>query len=92
MEGVPVLTMSGYNFNSRCGSSIIKTLGIECLIAKNEKDYITNAISLATNKKKLKEIRDNIFDKVLKTSLFDTKKFAKNFEIIIEEVVSEKLI
>ena len=91
-KGVPVLTMNGYNFNSRCGSSIIKTLGIECLIAKNEKDYITNAISLATNKKKLKEIRDNIFDKVLKTSLFDTKKFAKNFEIIIEEVVSEKLI
>ena len=38
--GVPVVTMKGYNFNSRCGESIIKNLGIEDLIAINEDDYI----------------------------------------------------
>ena len=33
---VPVLTLQGYNFNSRCGSSIIKNLGenLYCLILK----------------------------------------------------------
>ena len=41
--GVPVITMKGYNFNSRCGESIIKNLGIENLIAKSEDDYILKA-------------------------------------------------
>mgnify|MGYP001222264729 CR=1 FL=1 len=91
-KGIPVLTMDGYNFNSRCGSSIIKNLGIDYLIAKNEKDYVSKATYLATDKKKLKEIRDNIFDNVLEKSLFDTNKFAKNFEILMEEIISEKLL
>ena len=33
--GVPVLTLEGFNFNSRCGSSINKNLGLDDLIAKN---------------------------------------------------------
>ena len=38
--GVPVITMAGYNFNSRCGESINKNLNMENLIAKNEDEYI----------------------------------------------------
>ena len=34
--GVPVLTMKGYNFNSRCGESINKNLGMKDLIAKDD--------------------------------------------------------
>ena len=45
--GVPVITMSGYNFNSRCGESINKNLKLENLIARNEEDYINKAIDLS---------------------------------------------
>ena len=50
--GVPVLTMAGYNFNSRCGESINKNLGMEQLIAKDEKEYIFKATDLSNDKEK----------------------------------------
>ena len=47
--GVPVLTMAGYNFNSRCGESINRNLGMEQLIAKDEDDYIQKVSNLKNN-------------------------------------------
>ena len=38
--GVPVLTMKGFNYNSRSGESINKNLNLQELIAENENDYI----------------------------------------------------
>ena len=91
-KGIPVLTIEGYNFNSRCGVSIIKNSGIDFLIAKDQNDYVSKAIFLAKNKEKLIEIRNDIFENVLKTPLFNISKFTKNFEKLIEECVSEKLL
>ena len=39
-KNVPVITNSGYNFNSRCGESILKNANLENFIAKNNEDYI----------------------------------------------------
>ena len=47
--GVPVITMAGYNFNSRCGESINKNLNMEQLVAKDEEDYIQKVVNLSTN-------------------------------------------
>ena len=46
--GLPILTMKGFNFNSRCGESINKNVGLEGLIADDDEDYIkkANAIKL----------------------------------------------
>ena len=44
LMGVPVLTMKGFNFNSRCGESINKNLNMEEFIAKNKSDYFDKAI------------------------------------------------
>ena len=76
---VPVLVLNGYNFNSRCGESIIKNTKINYLIASNTKEYIQKAIYLSQNKNKLIKIRKELFDQVLSTPLFDTKSFAKDF-------------
>ena len=61
-KGVPVLTIDGNNFNSRCGASIMKNSGIEYLIARDQKEYISKAVFLSQNKDKLIEIRDNLFE------------------------------
>ena len=77
--GVPVLTMAGYNFNSRCGESINKNLNMEQLIAKDEEDYFLKAVSLSRDGEKLMSIRKLIFLNAIKSPLFDRKKFAENF-------------
>ena len=48
--GVPVLTMKGFNFNSRCGESINKNLNLKDFIAENENDYVEKANFLKQKK------------------------------------------
>ncbi len=77
--GVPVLTMAGYNFNSRCGESINKNLGIENLIAKSSEEYVLKAVDLANNQDKFLMLRKFVYRNALITPLFDTQKYSENF-------------
>ena len=84
--GVPVLTIRGKNFISRCGYSINKNLGMDDFIVKNKDEYIAKAVKLASKSEyeKLNKIRKSLRQKALTSPLFDNTSFAKNF--------SEKLI
>ena len=84
--GVPVLTMSGFNFNSRCGSSIINNLNLSELVAENVKDYVLKAIKLSNDKNKLLNLRKQIFNNVLISPLFDQKKFTSDFFDLIKKL------
>ena len=84
--GVPVLTMKGYNFNSRCGESINKNLGMKDLIAKDESEYVFKAKELAEDQNKLSKIRKKIFAIAPYTPLFDKKKFVKDFFNCLENI------
>jgi len=90
-KGVPVLTLQGYNFNSRCGSSIIKNLGEKSLLSNSKDQYVEKAVYLATNINKLAELRMNLYKNLFKTPLFDIVTFSKNFEKLLYEVINEKL-
>ena len=68
--GVPVLTMKGYNFNSRCGESINKNIGMETMIAKDENDYINKAIELSKDVEKLISIRKQIFEDAMSSPFY----------------------
>ena len=82
--GVPVLTMRGYNFNSRCGESINNNMGLTNLIATSIDDYVNIAHDLSVNTDKLINIRKQIFENALKTPLFDRKNFKTKFFKIIK--------
>ncbi len=84
--GVPVLTMKGFNFNSRCGESININLGMPNLIAKNSQDYVDIASFYSSNTDKLLDLRNEIYEKLLSTSLFDSKKFSVNFYKSIKKI------
>ena len=73
--GIPVLTMKGYNFNSRCGESINKNLNLTSMIADDENDYISKAKEFS-DKEKLVNTRNIAFDNLLESPLFDGKKFS----------------
>ncbi len=78
-KNVPVITKAGFNFNSRCGESILKNANINDFIAKNNEDYINKAVYFANNIDKLEDVRKKLFEEIEKSSLFDTKKFSDDF-------------
>ena len=83
--GVPILTLKGFNPNSRAGESINKNLNMNYLIADNKDEYLLKAIELSKNFEKVIEIRKNIFDKALESNLFNDKKFSKEFYESLEK-------
>ena len=85
--GVPVLTMAGYNFNSRCGESINKNLNMEQLIAKDEHDYVDKAVNLSNNHNEYISLRKSVFTDSTESPLFNRKKFSENFFKSLKEIV-----
>jgi len=84
--GTPVLTMKGFNFNSRCGESINKNLNLENLIANNEKDYIDKALSIKKENKIDQKYKQNLRSEALESCLFDTETFAKDFGSLLKSL------
>ena len=87
---VPVLVLKGYNYNSRCGESIIKNSNNNFLIAENIDDYISKAIFLSKDLDKLNSIRQDLFDNILLSDLFNTKKFSENFNNLLLDIYQEQ--
>ena len=79
-SGVPVISMKGYNMNSRCGESILKNGKIDSLISENKKDYITKALYYSKNIDKLEELRLKIYNNILNSPLFNNKKFSIEYQ------------
>ena len=85
--GVPVLTMAGYNFNSRCGESINKNLKMEQMIAKDQSDYVKKAVNLSNNHDEYINLRKSVFINAIDSPLFNRKKFSENFFRSLKEIV-----
>ena len=78
--------MKGFNFNSRCGESINRNINMEDLIANDENDYFNKAVSLTNDLNLNKKYGLNLRKKALKSSLFDTHQFARDFEKLIKDI------
>lgn len=89
LMGLPVLTMKGFNFNSRCGESINKNIGMEHLIALDDEDYVNKANSLRTENNIIEVYGEKLRNKVLMSPLFDTDSFTKDFEDLLKKVNSQ---
>ena len=86
--GVPVLTMNGFNFNSRCGVSINKNIGMLDLIAKNYDEYVSIAKKMSEDHELHFKNGIKLRERVINSSLFDTKSFAKDFEKILWQILN----
>ena len=84
--GVPLLTLKGFNPNSRAGESINKNLNMSYLIADNKDEYVLRGVELSKNLEKVIEFRKNLFDKALGSNLFNSKKFSKEFYENLEKI------
>lgn len=92
--GLPILTLEGDSFQSRVASSLLKTTGLNELIAKNEKEYVNKAVHIAKNKKYLNQLKKKLLVSKDTNPLFDNKSFTNNIEkaynIVIKKYINEK--
>ena len=89
--GVPVLTLSGNNFVSRCGESINKNLGLNEFIAVNKNDYIKKAIYFSKKPLFLNELRKNLRQKAKDLGIFQSEEFARDLGYKLKNLWLEKI-
>ncbi len=78
--GVPVLTMQGQRYISHLGESILHNANLSDWIARDEDDYVSKVIAFAADLPKLVALRAGLRERVRVSPLFDSPRFAKNFE------------
>ena len=83
---VPLLTIEGEKFISRCGLSINKNLGLEDWIAKNPEDYINKAVMFSKDFLKLDLIRSQLRNNSRKSILFNSEEFSNNLADSFKEM------
>ena len=84
--GLPVLTRAGESFSSRVGASMLNAVELNELITLTEKDYETLAIELATNPKRLKQIKKKLEKNKLIKPLFNIKLYTQHIESAYKKI------
>ena len=84
---VPVLTIKGNSFLSKCGESLNISLGLDEWICNDEIDYINKAIYMSKNIDKLQFVKNYLFDNRKKFKLFDSKNLAENLSVAFKDMI-----
>ena len=86
---VPLLTIRGDSFISRCGASINSNLNQDHWTAENVKQYIQLAKEYASDYKKLDINRSYLRDNSRKSPIFNSKLFSQNFAKALRKILLE---
>lgn len=78
--GLPVLTLMGQSFASRVAASLLYAIGLPELATTTKSEYESLAINLATDTKRLANIKKILSKNRLSTPLFDTPLFTRHIE------------
>lgn len=82
--GLPLLTLVGETFVSRVAGSLLKTLGLDDLIATNFLEYHQKALSLARNPNLFANVKQRLQTSLSQSSLFNPQHFARKLEAAFE--------
>jgi len=78
--GLPVLTCVGTTFAGRVAASLLNAIGLPELITHSLPGYEALALELATNRKRLADIRSKLAQNRGTYPLFDTDRFRRHIE------------
>lgn len=78
--GVPVVTLVGETHVARSGLSLLTAAGFPELIAYTEEQYVEIAVKLASNVENLRQLRQNMREKLKNSPLMDHVGFTKELE------------
>nr|Q8LP10.1 RecName: Full=Probable UDP-N-acetylglucosamine--peptide N-acetylglucosaminyltransferase SPINDLY; Short=EgSPY [Eustoma grandiflorum]BAC11808.1 SPINDLY [Eustoma grandiflorum] len=79
--GVPCITMRGLVHAHNVGVSLLSTVGLGHLVAKNEDDYVRLAVQLASDVTALSNLRLTLRELMSKSPLCDGPKFIQDLEL-----------
>ncbi len=86
--GVPVVTLAGENFGSRVATSLLHAVGLPELAVTTIEDYEKLALAIATDPKRLKQLKDYLDSKRMRLPLFDTPATVKAIEAAYLHAIS----
>jgi protein O-GlcNAc transferase len=89
LAGLPVLTCAGETMVSRIAGSQLHAIGLPELVTANFAEYEALALSLATQPKRLREIRRRLAVNRHTHPLFDMARYARDFEDAMERIWAE---
>jgi protein O-GlcNAc transferase len=78
--GLPLITCQGETFASRVAASLLHAIEMPELVTESLEAYEALAMKLAHDPAGLAAIRKRLQDNRLKTALFDTPRYTRNFE------------
>ena len=86
-SGIPLITLEGRHFASRVSTSLLHTLGIEDLVAKDIDGYKEIVSTLINDASALSSLKNKIQQQLSESKLMDTSFFARSFEDTILGIV-----
>ena len=84
--GVPVVTLRGDRHSSRVGTSILTRMGLRELITENEDACVARAVGLARDLGRLRELRAGMRERMMESSLCDSRSFARSVEEVYRQI------
>jgi len=89
--GVPVVSLYGRNGVSRSGLSLLGTLGLGELTASTPEQYVDIAVALGSDLARLEKLHASLRSRFEQSSLRDEKRFAANFEELLQRAWHEHI-
>lgn len=78
--GVPVISLAGEAFQSRAGLSLLSTVGLPELVARNSAEYLAIAGDLAQDQERLQRLRAGLRDSMRRSPLCDAPAYTRALE------------
>ena len=77
--GVPAITLAGDRPSARLGATVLGHMGLESLVAVDNSDYVRMAVELAGQPSRMKDLRQGMRTRFIKSSLYDDTSFSQAF-------------
>jgi predicted O-linked N-acetylglucosamine transferase (SPINDLY family) len=84
--GLPVVTCRGPTFASRVAASLLIAVGLPDLVTDSLADYEALIHSLATDRERLREVRERLDRNRLAMPLFDTDRYRRHIEAAFQRM------
>jgi predicted O-linked N-acetylglucosamine transferase (SPINDLY family) len=84
--GVPTITLQGDSHRSRVGASLLSTVGLPDLVAKDEDQYVQIASDLADDHHRLATLHSTLRDRMAASPLCDARGLASTLESALRDL------
>lgn len=84
--GVPVITLAGCLHAGRVGVSLLSQIGLDEFIAKDVNEYIRIAVMLASEPRRIAELRQRLGERIRKSTLCNAASFTGELEKSFREI------